>query len=84
MDHRSPLPKKANGVQLNLLKFLLGCGFSSFEKEDMYHAMSADRDLWKKRPLTQKFISYAAHGSILACQAFVLILLILFHFDIIS
>ena len=32
----------------------------------MSQAMSADRDLWKKRPLTQKLISYAAHGSTLA------------------
>ena len=28
----------------------------------MSQAMIADKQLWKKRPLTQEFLSYAAHG----------------------
>ena len=46
---------------LHFLKHL-GCGFSAFEKEKMSQAMIADKQLWKQRPMTQEFLSYAAQG----------------------
>jgi len=42
----------------------LDCGFSGAAKEFMHKAFGSDKELWKKRPLKQEYMLYAATGNL--------------------
>jgi len=55
---------KAHGsLVLTSIIFLTGCGFSGAAKERMHKAFDSDKQLWKKRPLKEEYMLYAATGN---------------------
>jgi len=42
----------------------LRCGPSIAAKERVHRALNSDRELWRKRPLKEKYMEYAATGNV--------------------